>query len=714
MEEIRFNSEVLNKIMTEKTRKESFTKEKIKKGLSYMELDLQGEQVTQEDINLLVEILNGLKLKNADLSNVNIRKMRLERLELNGCVIPEDFFEESEIGYVTLGAMELQNGGVEKASKSRSVNSITLLGERKLNAKTILKDYPDFDSLDIMEKYDITNNPYYRLPQYADLSSLTKVEGLEKLDLYNVEISQSNANAIAMIKNLKELGISDTNLTANVILPQISGLKELLLSGNIQSLNIISQQKNVTSLTIGQDGKNDIDTSELRDFSNLRDLVLSNFRGVEENLPKANGIENIILKNCGIQNATRSVLNRYPKLTQMNLDRNPLSDTSVEDMKKAKIERGIIISFKESQVYEKLNSQVLKVSSEELEKKIKQYLSIYSSDSMSQYDVLVASPWGQTIKDVDVLNEISRLGIADLALKKIKNVEVESWELLSPETQEILKKGQKRTIEISALNGLSVENLKELEKNKNIKIKVTHDSHGEYRPEELIPIIEVMKQIKSQIQSDASEYEKFKMVYNIIGKSANYDHSGCQGSREYVEGAENITRSLKGVLLEGRAVCVGYALALEKCLKYIGIDAKHVSGYAYGKKENAHAWNQVCIDGKWYNADLTWDSKRLQRGMPLEYCLVGDEKFNQEHTASTYEGNIAQKCTDDYSLNEVGVMADKPTRTTFGKGIPILFGIDEFKTVAHETVIEQSMLDGIKKEIKKSQEQSKIKEENEK
>ena len=419
MEEIRFNSEVLNKIMTEKTRKESFTKEKIKKGLSYMELDLQGEQVTQEDINLLVEILNGLKLKNADLSNVNIRKMRLERLELNGCVIPEDFFEESEIGYVTLGAMELQNGGVEKASKSRSVNSITLLGERKLNAKTILKDYPDFDSLDIMEKYDITNNPYYRLPQYADLSSLTKVEGLEKLDLYNVEISQSNANAIAMIKNLKELGISDTNLTANVILPQISGLKELLLSGNIQSLNIISQQKNVTSLTIGQDGKNDIDTSELRDFSNLRDLVLSNFRGVEENLPKANGIENIILKNCGIQNATRSVLNRYPKLTQMNLDRNPLSDTSVEDMKKAKIERGIIISFKESQVYEKLNSQVLKVSSEELEKKIKQYLSIYSSDSMSQYDVLVASPWGQTIKDVDVLNEISRLGIADLALKKI-------------------------------------------------------------------------------------------------------------------------------------------------------------------------------------------------------------------------------------------------------------------------------------------------------
>ena len=51
MEEIRFNSEVLNKIMTEKTRKESFTKEKIKKGLSYMELDLQGEQVTQEDIN---------------------------------------------------------------------------------------------------------------------------------------------------------------------------------------------------------------------------------------------------------------------------------------------------------------------------------------------------------------------------------------------------------------------------------------------------------------------------------------------------------------------------------------------------------------------------------------------------------------------------------------------------------------------------------------
>ena len=40
MEEIRFNSEVLNKIMSEKTGKESFTKDEIGKELRYMELDL--------------------------------------------------------------------------------------------------------------------------------------------------------------------------------------------------------------------------------------------------------------------------------------------------------------------------------------------------------------------------------------------------------------------------------------------------------------------------------------------------------------------------------------------------------------------------------------------------------------------------------------------------------------------------------------------------
>lgn len=47
MEEIRFDSEVLNKLMAEKTGKESFTREEVRKELGYIGLNLQGEQLTQ-------------------------------------------------------------------------------------------------------------------------------------------------------------------------------------------------------------------------------------------------------------------------------------------------------------------------------------------------------------------------------------------------------------------------------------------------------------------------------------------------------------------------------------------------------------------------------------------------------------------------------------------------------------------------------------------
>lgn len=651
-------------------------------------------------------------MTNGDFKNVNLKDSKLDRLSLDGCVVPENFFEKSEIGSITLGSIELKDGVIEKLKKAQNIKSILLIGERKLNAETILKDYPDFDSLSRTEKLNIIQNPYYILQQSVDLSALQKIDGLEELELHSIELTQNNVDSISDIKSLKSLGIGETNLSDGICLKPIPALKELKISGNIQSLNIISKMMSVSDLSICQEGKDKIDTSVLLNFVNLERLSLSNLQGVEENIPDANKIKRIALRNCGIEDAKKSIFDKYLQLEQVNLDENPLTNTSAEDMKKAKVDKNITLSFKNSSLYEKLNLQILDVSSEEMEKKLKTFLSIYSLGNISQYDLLTSSSWKQTIDDTELLNEIARLGIDDIALKKIKNVEVDSWEKLGEEAKKALKSGPDRNLEIKSLNGLTAEQLKELEK--NIKIKVKNDSKGEYTTDELVAILEVMEQIKAQIPENASEYEKFRTVYNIIGMSANYDHSGCIGDEEYIPGAERLTRSLKGVLLEGRAVCAGYALALEKCLKYVGVDAKQVSGYAFGKPENAHAWNQVCIDGKWYNADLTWDSKRIQREMPLMYCLLGDKKFSQDHTASTVGFGEEQlhKCDDDYILNEVGVAYDKPTRTSFGKGVPTLFGTNDYKEVAQETIIEPSAIESLKNEISKQQEQQIMQEEN--
>lgn len=76
-------------------------------------------------------------------------------------------------------------------------------------------------------------------------------------------------------------------------------------------------------------------------------------------------------------------------------------------------------------------------------------------------------------------------------------------------------------------------------------------------------------------------------------------------------------------------VCLDYSIALWKCLDRLNIDCNVVKGFAFGKQEENsasmfnHAWNQVKIDGKWYNVDLTW-TKSMST---TKFLLVNDEDF---------------------------------------------------------------------------------------
>lgn len=171
-----------------------------------------------------------------------------------------------------------------------------------------------------------------------------------------------------------------------------------------------------------------------------------------------------------------------------------------------------------------------------------------------------------------------------------------------------------------------------------------------YTTDDMSNILNVLNTIRDSIPEDASELDKFLLVYKSIAMVADYDRSGCMNDEEYIEGNEEITRSLKGVLIDGKAVCRGYALALYNVLKYVGVDCKIVDGYAYNDPRLGHAFNQVIIDGKAYWVDATWDSSRFKRDIPVEYCLIGDEQFKKDHTPCSR--NIWQ-CNENYDQETV-------------------------------------------------------------
>lgn len=103
-------------------------------------------------------------------------------------------------------------------------------------------------------------------------------------------------------------------------------------------------------------------------------------------------------------------------------------------------------------------------------------------------------------------------------------------------------------------------------------------------------------------------------------------------------------RSIYGVFVEGKAVCEGYARAMQYLLQKCGIECAEAAGYIL--KENgengggAHAWNIVKIDGDYYYLDTTWDdsSNTIQTvkktGHAFDYFCITTEELTRTRDLS--------------------------------------------------------------------------------
>ena len=139
-----------------------------------------------------------------------------------------------------------------------------------------------------------------------------------------------------------------------------------------------------------------------------------------------------------------------------------------------------------------------------------------------------------------------------------------------------------------------------------------------------------------------SQLAVFKKIYKYVVDNTKYDYGEeniqCLASRNldhfFTKGRFIKDGKLQG---KGRAVCSGFADGLKNLCDCLGIESEYVQGYT--KKSDGklayHAWIRVKIDGKWYNADPTWDSGKV--GLtPFSYCLKTDEEFKNHQIDTSY------------------------------------------------------------------------------
>ncbi len=151
--------------------------------------------------------------------------------------------------------------------------------------------------------------------------------------------------------------------------------------------------------------------------------------------------------------------------------------------------------------------------------------------------------------------------------------------------------------------------------------------------EQLNLLAAMREEIANQLEG-YSDYEKIKEVHNWLIDNIEYD----------VNFESDESYSISGALIEGKAVCEGYARSFKYIMDELGIPCVLVSGTGTNSngETESHAWNYVQLDGKWYAIDVTWDDPvvigngYVSADTRYKYFLKGSNTFLVTHQEDGY------------------------------------------------------------------------------
>lgn len=147
---------------------------------------------------------------------------------------------------------------------------------------------------------------------------------------------------------------------------------------------------------------------------------------------------------------------------------------------------------------------------------------------------------------------------------------------------------------------------------------------------------ERLKSAKSTFESKVNQF-----IEGLNGKS-DYEkslilHERLADAAEYTTVCNN-HQNAYGALVEGKAVCAGYSKAYQYLLNKVGIPAWCIYGTSINPATNleeSHEWNLVCLDGKWYYSDVTWDDQGDYRF--YTYLNMTSSQLGENHKFSNFE-----------------------------------------------------------------------------
>ena len=160
--------------------------------------------------------------------------------------------------------------------------------------------------------------------------------------------------------------------------------------------------------------------------------------------------------------------------------------------------------------------------------------------------------------------------------------------------------------------------------------------------------------------------------------SIKFDHKEIE-----TKGFESGNHQAIGALYTGKSVCEGIARLTQLLLQICGVQAIYCGGQTLDndkddiQESNGHAWNVVCINGKYYHLDVSHDVCLTKEKNQKSYCyfnltyedIIKDHKLDYDFHFHRLSCDSVQHNYFHYnklffsSMNELKIELDKNIRS---------------------------------------------------
>ena len=180
--------------------------------------------------------------------------------------------------------------------------------------------------------------------------------------------------------------------------------------------------------------------------------------------------------------------------------------------------------------------------------------------------------------------------------------------------------------------------------------------YSKYSPEEIDTRVNAVRsranEFYATVPDGLSEFDRQVKVHDYLIEHVAYDDSVDMNN---IDSNNPDIYTVYGALVDGTAVCEGYARAFQMLMNGLGVDCVGLMG---SSQNQMHMWNAAKIDGTWYQTDVTWDDQEEPYEQHV-YCNVSDAFMYDDHTLSPLFSALADEEINgeegDYSASVMNI-----------------------------------------------------------